>query len=258
MYRHYLAMILAVDHMLGRLLDYLDEHNLSDNTIVVFASDHGTQGGSQGVNPWSKKNPYDASIRVPGIVRYPGRIAAGSRHQGIMNMVDWFPTLCGLAGLPVPRTVEGTDHAAALLAPQQPMRHGVDNSMDSSMDSRMDSSMDSAFIMNFSKWFDWFQDGAEWRGVRTQQHSYAQWLNGKVELYDLQQDPLQMDNLAGRHPRLQAQLQEILHVHQQRRGDELVACTDWKHWLDEQRRVVRNAYGPLSHPESAPDWSLIQ
>lgn len=242
MYRHYLAMILAVDHMLGRLLDYLDEHDLTDNTIVVFASDHGTQGGSQGVNPWSKKNPYDASIRVPGIIRYPGQIEAGGRHQGIMNMVDWFPTLCGLAGLPVPRTVEGTDHAALLQGTPQ-------GAPDAS---------DSAFIMNFSKWFDWFQDGAEWRGVRTQQHTYAQWLNGKIELYDLQQDPLQMDNLAGQRPQLQTQLQEMLHVHQQRRADELVACTDWKHWLDEQRRVVRNAYGPLSHPESEPDWSLIQ
>ena len=55
MYRHYLAMILAVDDMLGNLLAYLDDKGLADNTIVMFASDHGTQGGSQGVNPWSKK-----------------------------------------------------------------------------------------------------------------------------------------------------------------------------------------------------------
>ena len=57
MYRHYLAMILAVDDMLGNLLDYLDAKGLADNTIVVFASDHGTQGGAQGINPWSKKTP---------------------------------------------------------------------------------------------------------------------------------------------------------------------------------------------------------
>ena len=48
-----------------------------------------------------------------------------------------------------------------------------------------------------------------------------------------------------------------LRAHQTRRCDELVACTEWKHWLDEQRRVVRNAFGALSHPESEPDWSLL-
>ena len=112
--------------------------------------------------------------------------------------------------------------------------------------------------MNFSKWFDWFQNGAEWRGVRTQQYTYAQWLSGKVELYDLYEDPLQMHNLAGQAGALEAQLREMLQAHQQQRQDELVPCIDWKHWLDEQRRVVRNAHGPLSHPESEPDWSLLR
>jgi hypothetical protein len=54
-------------------------------------------------------------------------------------------------------------------------------------------------------------------------------------------------------PRLQA----MLRAQQARRGDELVPCTDWKPWLDSQRRVIRNAHGPLSHPESEPDWSLL-
>ena len=117
--------------------------------------------------------------------------------------------------------------------------------------------------MNFSKWFDWFQDGAEWRGVRTREHLYARWLSGREELYDLQQDPLQQHNLlasarAGKAPGQQLKdLQEQLREHQIRRNDELVPCTDWKHWLDNQRRVIRNAHGELSHPESTPDWSLL-
>ena len=239
MYRHYLAMILAVDEMLGRLLDYLDRKGLADNTIVLFASDHGTQGGSQGVNPWSKKNPYEGSIHIPGIVRFPGRIAPNSRWDGILSLVDIFPTLCGLADLPVPRSIEGRDLSDCLL------------------NGGYGKSADSAFIMNFSKWFDWFQDGAEWRGVRTRQHTYARWLNGKTELYDLVEDPLQMRNLAGTGMTLETSLADMLHDHQARRCDELVPCTDWRHWLDEQRRVVRNAYGELSHPESQPDWSLL-
>ena len=66
-------------------------------------------------------------------------------------MVDWFPTICGLAGIPVPRSIEGTNKAGLILG----------NADDPS------AADDSAFIMNFSKWFDWFRDGAEWRGVRT-------------------------------------------------------------------------------------------
>lgn len=239
MYRHYLAMTLAVDDMLGRLLEYLDKKGLTDNTIVVFASDHGTQAGSQGVNPWSKKNPYDASIKVPGIIRFPRRIEAGNRSDAVMSMVDWFPTLCTLAGLPVPRSIEGHSRAQNLLS------------------ATTDTDDDSAFIMNFSKWFDWFEDGAEWRGVRTRTHTYARWLNGRVELYDLQADPLQMTNLAGGGLSVERDMQERLNIHQSTRRDELVPCTAWKHWLDDQRRVVRNAFGELSHPESAPDWSLL-
>jgi hypothetical protein len=52
-------------------------------------------------------------------------------------------------------------------------------------------------------------------------------------------------------------LEEMLQSHQATRRDELVPCTEWKCWLDEQRRVVRNAFGELSHPESQPDWSLL-
>ena len=245
MYRHYLAMILAIDDMLGRLLDYLDQHNLTDNTIVLFASDHGTQGGSQGVNPWSKKNPFDASIHVPAVVRYPGRIEAGIRNSGIVNMVDWFPSLCGLAGLPAPRSIEGHD-----LSPQWRGTKRAPETNSPGIE-------DSAFIMNFSKWFDWFEDGAEWRGVRTQSHTYTRWLNGTTQLFDLADDPLQMHNLAGTELAVEAELEALLRQHQSWRGDELVACNDWKHWLDNQRRVIRNAHGELSHPESLPDWSLL-
>lgn len=245
MYRHYLAMILAIDDMLGDLLDYLEASGKADNTIVMFASDHGTQAGSQGVNPWSKKNPYDASIHIPAIIRFPGVIAPGSRSDSLLGMPDIFPSLCELAGLPIPRSIEGTSHAQQWLRSDAPP------------------AVESQFVMNFSKWFDWFQDGAEWRGVRTREHLYAHWLSGREELYDLQEDPLQQNNLLGSaqptnaQGRLLTSLKEQLHDHQTRRNDELVPCTDWKHWLDNQRRVIRNAHGELSHPESTPDWSLL-
>ena len=93
-------------------------------------------------------------------------------------MVDWFPTLCELAGIPVPRSIEGQSRATSLLS-----------------GNAVPDPADDAFIMNFSKYFDWFEDGAEWRGVRTANHTYARWLSGREELYDLTSDPLQMNNL---------------------------------------------------------------
>ncbi|MBS02402.1 MAG: hypothetical protein CMQ24_06825 [Gammaproteobacteria bacterium] len=239
MYRHYLAMILAIDEMLGRLLDYLEANHLLDDTIVLFASDHGTQGGSQGVNPWSKKNPYDASVHIPAIISYPRSISAGSRSGALTSMVDFFPTVCGLAGVPIPRSVEGTDHSGAFTG--DPANVGPD----------------SVFLMNFSKYFDWFQDGAEWRGIRTRTYMYCVRLDGTEELYDLTADPLQMTNIAAScEAPLLAELKQKLSAHQRQRRDELVACSEWACWLDAQRRVIRNASGELSHPETAPDWSL--
>jgi hypothetical protein len=66
-----------------------------------------------------------------------------------------------------------------------------------------------------------------------------------------------MNNLAGAGSQAEGEMQARLKAHQTKRQDELVACTDWKHWLDNERRVVRNAFGELSHPESQPDWSLL-
>ncbi len=241
MYRHYLAMILALDDMVGNLDRYLRETGRTDNTVVVLASDHGTQAGAHGVRPWQKKYPYEESIRIPVIVRYPGVIAAGSRSDALTAMPDFFPSLCGLAGIPVPRSVEGHDLSGAWQG-----RPGAFE-------------QDAVLTMNFSERFDWFADGMEWRGLRTKDHSYARWLNGKIELYDLRSDPLQMNNLAesAAHQSLRSRLEGRMTALQARRGDALVPCTDWKHWLDNQRRVVRNAYGDLGDPEKSPDWSLL-
>ena len=113
MYRHYLAMTLAIDDMVGNLMNYLDRTGKADNTIFVMTSDHGTQAGSQGIAPWQKKMPYEGSIRIPGIVRFPGRLPAGTRCDALTAMTDYFPTICALAGVPIPRSIEGRDVSSA-------------------------------------------------------------------------------------------------------------------------------------------------
>ena len=113
--------------------------------------------------------------------------------------------------------------------------------------------------MNFTAAYDYLVNGEEWRGVRTKDHSYAKWLNGQIELFDLRRDPLQMNNLSTNpefgilEKEMEGQLKELM----DRRNDTLIPCTDYGNWFDEQRRVVRNVYGTLRDPEVHPDWSLL-
>jgi arylsulfatase A-like enzyme len=241
MVRHYLAMTLALDDMLGELLEYLERTGRAENTLVVFTSDHGSQVGAQGVRPWNKKEPYQASIHVPCIMRLPGVLEGGQRRQALTAPVDFLPSLCALCGVAIPRTVEGHDLSAAWRGERGAFEQ------------------EAVLTMNFSSRYDWIGNGQEWRGVRTRRYNYARWLDGRQELYDLARDPLEMDNLidSPEHRAVRARMEEMLGQLQSRRGDVLGPCEQYRDWFDSQRRVVRNAFGPLSHPEGEPDWSLL-
>jgi len=241
MYRHYLAMTLTLDDMLGEILAYLDRAGLADNTIVIFASDHGTQVGAHNISPWMKKKPYEESLNVPWIMRWPGFFREGTTSDVLTAPVDVFPSLCGLCDIPVPRTIEGHDLSRAW--------QGVPEAFEQK----------AILTMNFTASYDYLKDGQEWRGVRTKRHTFARWLNGEVELFDLENDPLQMTNLADdpNAAALRAQLEDQLQALMRARNDRLVPCTSYQDWFDSQRRIVRNVYGPLRDPESEPDWSML-
>ena len=115
MYRHYLAMTMAVDDMVGQLLDYLERTGQAEHTLVIFTSDHGTQGGAQDIAPWAKNLPYEESVWVPLLARLPGRLEGGRDCDALVAPVDFFPTLCGLCDVPLPRSVEGYDLSGAWL-----------------------------------------------------------------------------------------------------------------------------------------------
>jgi len=241
MYRHYLAMILALDDMVGELMDYLERTGRADDTLVVFTSDHGTQIGAQDVAFWQKRRPYEGSIHVPLIGRLPGILEGGVQRDTLTAPVDLFPTLCSLCNVPAPRSVEGYDLSESW--------RGVEGAFE----------QDAVLTMNFSSEHDRLADGLEWRGVRTKEFSYAKWLDGREELYLLREDPLQVRNLvkSRSHNDLCAHARQLLLGLQVQRGDELRPCRRYRDWFDTQRRVVRNAFGDLSHPESTPDWSLF-
>ncbi len=106
----YYAAITALDHQLARLLEGLDARGLAEDTLVVFTSDHGDMLWSHG---WMKKqSPYEESIRVPLLVRWPGRVPAGATSDALLGTVDVLPTLLGMMGLPCPAGIEGRDLSA--------------------------------------------------------------------------------------------------------------------------------------------------
>jgi arylsulfatase A-like enzyme len=227
--RCYLAMIQNADDNLGRLLDYLEWSGLARDTIVVFTSDHGEMFGSHG--RIQKMVPYAEAINIPLIMRWPRQIAPGARVDALQTPMDHLPTLCGLAGLPIPSGVNGADLSGVVTGRDSGGREEV-------------------LIGHYSSGELWFETGTtwpEWRGVRTKQYTYVHWLAGAEELYDNLADPYQMANLAenGAEPealvRLRSRLSDLLAA----AHDDFRPGTGYSDWYDDCRNLVRTALGPV-------------
>ena len=107
----YYGMISHMDMDIGRILDTLDARGLSENTIVIYTSDHGLGVGQHGL--MGKQNLYDHSMRIPLIMRGPG-IPRGLRCGALLYLLDMYPTLLELAGVTVPETCDGHSLTALL------------------------------------------------------------------------------------------------------------------------------------------------
>lgn len=112
----YYACVSYSDAQIGKVLDELDRLGLADNTIVVLWGDHGWNLGDHSL--WCKHCTFETAMRVPLLVRAPG--IAGDRHTaGLTESIDIFPSLCELAGLPVPASVEGKSFVPLLRQPDR-------------------------------------------------------------------------------------------------------------------------------------------
>lgn len=101
----YLASLKSVDRNIGRLLDYLDKNELTNNTIVVYTSDQGFYLGEHG---WfDKRFMYEPSFRTPLIIRYPPLIEAGSINNNLVQNIDFAPTFLDLARTKIPNDMQG-------------------------------------------------------------------------------------------------------------------------------------------------------
>lgn len=103
--KNYLRTIRALDENVGRLLDYLDENGLAENTIVIYSSDQGFFLGEKGW--YDKRWMFEESLVMPFIIRWPGVVKPGIRPQAMIQNIDYAPTFLEVAGLEVPDHIQG-------------------------------------------------------------------------------------------------------------------------------------------------------
>ena len=103
--KDYLSTIKSVDDNIGRVLDYLDKSDLDENTIIIYASDQGFFIGEHG---WfDKRFMYEESIRMPFVIKYPGKIKPNTINDDIITNIDFAPTILEIAGINPPEGVQG-------------------------------------------------------------------------------------------------------------------------------------------------------
>ena len=115
----YYAHCTALDECVGELRRTLQETGLAENTLLVFTSDHGDMLGSQGA--YKKQRPWDEAIRVPLLMHWPKGLGVKARQlDAPINSEDLMPTLLGLCGVPIPKTVEGLDYSRYIRGGRNP------------------------------------------------------------------------------------------------------------------------------------------
>ena len=183
----YFAAISFVDAQIGRLLDALDSLGLSDNTIVVFWSDHGYHLGEHGL--WFKQSCFEESAKSPLIISVPGVKSAGKICNRTVELIDIYPTLAELIGLTPPDNIQGYSLFPLLKNPEAAWKHPA---------------------------FTQVQRGnTPGHSVRTEEWRYTEWGFGKMgeELYNEEADPRELYNLAAnsKYADVVQQMKTLLH-----------------------------------------------
>jgi arylsulfatase A len=192
----YAAMVTRLDKEIGRVLAALDELKLTDNTLVLFTSDHGAtfEAGNKGTSAFHKSNGpfrgqkrtlWEGGIRVPGIVRWPGQVRAGETSDEIVHMTDVFPTLLAAVRWPEP----------ALKLDGQNL---------------LDVWLGTARSPQRTLFWEWRVEG--YNQVAAMRGNLKLVITGNTtpELYDVVNDPAEMRSLHAEHPKLLKQLQDEL------------------------------------------------
>ena len=193
--RNYAAMVTRLDADVGKLLTLLKELRIDEETVVVFTSDNGPQGKDEGGYDQTlfdsngplrglKRELYEGGIRVPLLVRWPGRVRAGATSAYPVTLCDLLPTAAALAGTRVTSATDGVSLRSLLLGGRAPRRESL--------------------------YWEFHEGGfaqavrmGSWKAVR-------KGIDGAVELYDLKTDIGETRDVASRHPALVQRAEEIM------------------------------------------------
>ncbi|MEP2689027.1 sulfatase [Maribacter dokdonensis] len=231
--RAYLATVSYVDAQIGKMLKALEEEGLRDNTIIMLWSDHGWHLGDMGI--WGKATNYEIATRVPLIVSTPNMPDAvrGSKTNALVELVDMYPTLCELAGVSIPESVEGQSFkplltnpnmewktAAFTQFPSPALREWAANPLskgmrETSFGPLLEEVEDRIKKQQGDKWNrDLFENRLMGYSMRTSQYRFTVWKDYTdtkakpifFELYDHKNDPTETVNIANENPKIVEEL----------------------------------------------------
>jgi choline-sulfatase len=197
---HYYGQVTFQDAQIGRMLDYLEEQGALDNTIVVYTADHGDLMGDFGF--FAKSCFYQGSVHIPFIVHWPRALRRGVVSDRLVGLQDLLPTLASLAGISLPDAVDGMDLSGYLQGDDDAPERDV-------FVAYCQGSPRQLYMVRDKRW----------------KYLYSE-MGGLEELYDLQDDPDELLNIAGRadaEPVLAAMRQRMVDWAQENGDDELLA-----------------------------------
>lgn len=190
----YFAGVSYSDACVGRVLDELDRLNLRSNTIVILWGDHGWKLGEH--DSWGKHTDVENDVNAPLILSAPGMKNVGTHTDALVEFVDMYPTLCELAGLPLPGHLEGTSFKPLLADPQRPWK--------------------TAAFSEYPRGNGKHGEPLMGYTMRTDRYRFTVWVNRKnhslvdaIELYDHQKDPQENVNIA-RKPENAVLVEELM------------------------------------------------
>ena len=187
--RAYAASISYMDAQVGRVINQLDELRLTENTVIVFAGDHGFHLGEHG--KWGKNSLFEVSLHSPLIISVPGQTHLGVKTNAFAELVDIYPTLCDACRLPIPSQLEGLSLMPVIEQPTYPWKTAAFSQLK--------------------------RGGIKGNSIRTEQYRYTEWGNEAKrgrELYDYDADPDETVNIVDlpENTELVAHLSERLHA----------------------------------------------
>ena len=188
--RDYLSTVKSMDKNIGRMLDYLEKHNLKDNTIIIYLSDQGFYMGEHG---WfDKRWMYEESFRTPMIVSYPKLFPKGTTNDDFVLNIDLAPTFLELAGAKVPEDIQGKSFLSLFAKKAKPIRNQL--------------------------FYHYYENGehavSPHFGVRTDRYKLIRYYKrcNTWELFDLKKDPKELQNVYGQkeYQKITKELENLL------------------------------------------------